>query len=182
MILAFETLRDLVFDVPATKDEELLYEPFAFDDAMAQNPSTFSLVFYIDGINYQYDISVQENTIPSEQLSYRSEGRKTLVFSRTFDVAEKVAKLPVGKVCGLFCKRKTVLSGNTLGNGACCLHVKNQHPFANTGGRDDLLQGDVPSLHRAGYFVAELEHQHTCQGRVEKRFLCSICVLHNLGL
>ncbi|MCH3907161.1 MAG: ATP-binding protein [Sphaerochaeta sp.] len=118
MILAFDTLRDLVLDGPETKDEETLYEPFALDDAMAQKPSTFSLVFYIGGINYQYDISVQENTIPSEQLSYRPEGRKTLVFSRTFDVVEKVAKLTVGKVCGLSAKEKTILSGNTLGNGS----------------------------------------------------------------
>ncbi|NCC91220.1 MAG: ATP-binding protein, partial [Spirochaetia bacterium] len=79
-------------------------------------PGTFSLVFFIEGIRYEYLICLDGKRIHKESLRYTPEERISTLFVRTYDAENSIAKLTIGKRCSLSAKDRVILDGNTLEN------------------------------------------------------------------
>ena len=62
------------------KDTALPQEPFAFTDQ--DEPTTFEIIYYYDGIKYAYGYSFTREKIIEEYLYHWRNGREGLVFSR----------------------------------------------------------------------------------------------------
>lgn len=63
------------------KGEQLPQEPFAFTDE-ADEPTTFEIIYYYNGVKYAYGYQFNKNEILSEYLYHWPKGREALVFSR----------------------------------------------------------------------------------------------------
>ena len=116
ILLALQFLRDLVVHGPSTKDEETGFTPFLLDANTRNEPGTFSLVFFIEGIRYEYLICLDGKRIHKESLRYTPGERISTLFVRTYDAENSIAKLTIGKRCSLSAKDRVILDGNTLEN------------------------------------------------------------------
>ncbi|WP_332445968.1 AAA family ATPase [Sphaerochaeta sp.] len=116
LLQALDFLRNLALSGPDTKDEETGFVPFLLDEETQKQKGTFSLVFYIDSIRYEYSISLDDKIIHYESLRYSPEGRIATLFSRSYDQKLKTSKLSIGAKSMLSSKEKTILHGNTIEN------------------------------------------------------------------
>lgn len=116
LLRALGFLRTLVLSGPDTKDEEIDFIPFALDEETRKQPGTFSLIFFIDRIRYEYAVSIDRKRVYRESLRFSPEGRIATLFTRSFDAKNSVSKLTIGTKCLLSAKDKTILYGNTLEN------------------------------------------------------------------
>ncbi len=116
MLQALEFIRDLVISGPETKDEETGFTPFLLDPIAQAQPGTFSLIFYIEGIQYEYSVRLDSQRILWEALRFTPEKRIATLFSRTYDTENSVSKLNFGSKCTLSARERTILNGNTLEN------------------------------------------------------------------
>jgi len=116
LLRALGFLRTIVLSAPDTKDEETDFIPFALDTKTRNQPGTFSLIFFIDKIRYEYTVCIDRKRIFYESLRYSPEGRIATLFTRTYDTENSVSKLTIGAKCSLSAKEKTILNGNTLEN------------------------------------------------------------------
>ena len=69
------------------KGVDLPQEPFAFSDA-GREPTTFEMIYFYEGIKYDYGFSFDQKRIVSEYLYHWPKGREALVFSREGDAYE----------------------------------------------------------------------------------------------
>lgn len=116
LLKALEFLRNIVLSGPETKDEETDFVPFSLDEETRKQPGTFSLIFFINRIRYEYSVCLDSKRIYRESLRFSPEGRVATLFTRIFDEKNSVAKLSIGAKCLLSAKEKTILNGNTLEN------------------------------------------------------------------
>ena len=105
LLKALGFVRTLVLSGPDTKDKET-----------RKQPGTFSLIFFINKIRYEYTVCIDRKRIYHESLRFSPEGRVATLFTRSFDVENSVSKLIIGAKCSLSAKDKTILNGNTLEN------------------------------------------------------------------
>ena len=122
LLKALGFLRTIVLSAPDTKDEDTPFIPFALDKETRNQPGTFSLVFFIDRIRYEYTVCIDRKRIYHESLRFSPEGRVATLFTRTYDAENSVSKLTIGAKCSLSAKDKTILNGNTLEN-STALHA-----------------------------------------------------------
>lgn len=116
LLLALQFLRNLVVDGPSTKNEKTGFIPFLLDATTRNEPGTFSIVFYIDSVRYEYLICLDEKRIHREALRFTPGERIATLFSRTYDAENSISKLNIGQKCSLSAKDKVILDGNTLEN------------------------------------------------------------------
>jgi AAA15 family ATPase/GTPase len=116
MLHALDFVRNLVLSGPETKDEETGFTPFLLDPIAQAQPGTFSLIFYIEGIQYEYLVCLDSQRILWEVLRFTPEKRIATLFSRNYDTEKSVSKLNFGSKCTLSAKERTILNGNTLEN------------------------------------------------------------------
>ena len=116
ILLAMDFLRDLILFGPDTKNEETGFVPFALDNESINKSGEFSLIFFIEGIKYEYSVTLDKKRIHFESLDYTPLNRKAKLFSRTFDDEKKISKIVIGAGCKLLSKDKLILNGNTLEN------------------------------------------------------------------
>ncbi|MDK2860465.1 MAG: hypothetical protein PWP25_1651 [Sphaerochaeta sp.] len=116
LLLALDFLRDIVISGPETKEQITGYQPFALDESYRNQPGSFFLIFYVDGVRYEYSVTLDEKRIHHESLRFAPEGRIATLFSRTFDTENNVARLSIGAKCQFSANDKTILKGNTLEN------------------------------------------------------------------
>jgi len=113
---AMQFLRDIILKSPDSKDQGIQFEPFLLDKETVDKPGSFYIVFYINKIKYEYFISLDKKRIYSETLYFTPEGRKSRVYSRTFDKENQISKIIFGSSCKFKAKDKLVLKGNTFEN------------------------------------------------------------------
>jgi len=116
LLRALGFLRTIVLSAPDTKDEDTYFIPFALDKETRNQPGSFSLIFFIDRIRYEYSVCIDRKRIHRESLRFSPGGRIATLFTRTFDTDNLVSKLTIGAKCSLSAKDKTILNGNTLEN------------------------------------------------------------------
>lgn len=80
---ALLTMRDMVCGETAKplKGERIIQEPFAFTEN-GNEPTTFEVIYYYEGIKYAYGYTFDTRQIISEYLYHWPNGREALIFSR----------------------------------------------------------------------------------------------------
>jgi len=83
LIRAFEFLHEFWFETKKDINEKTDAIPFKLDRKTPNQPSSFSLKFYVEGIRYWYQLEVDENRVHSEKLYYYISVQPTLLFERS---------------------------------------------------------------------------------------------------
>ncbi len=72
--------------------DEISVTPFLFDDASANEPTEFEMVFISEGIRYQYGFAAKKSHITEEWLIAYPKGRPQRWFSRGFNEETKTSE------------------------------------------------------------------------------------------
>lgn len=72
------------------------YEPFKLDQSTTQQPVTFSIVFMIEAVKYEYTISFTKNVIVEEILDYYPSGKSANLFKRVSDTPKDYTTVEIG--------------------------------------------------------------------------------------
>lgn len=110
ILMALTWLRDAVRDSLRFWDESIPVEPFAFG-AFPREPSDFALDMAIEGVRFEYVLSVERDGVRYEGLFHYPEGRRRRIFER--DGSELVLQRGLGGLSGtreLLTERSLALS------------------------------------------------------------------------
>ncbi len=104
LLQAFAFLRDCVVGAVGVqnKGDKIPYNPFAFSDTAAQNPSVFTVEFVADGVLYEYELACDATHIVHEHLYSWPNNRETRIFCRdgqefTFTEATREKQKPLAE-------------------------------------------------------------------------------------
>jgi len=113
LLFAIQTLWKLLFYPKYNKEEPIDFNPFALSE---DYPTELGIIFFINGIKYQYAISYNKSNILLEKFEYAPNGIISLFYSREFAGEDKVPVIRFGDLLGLSAKSKNTLIDNTLNN------------------------------------------------------------------
>ena len=85
LIEAFEFIRSFWFTVRENKDFPTEAVPFLLDKKTPDEPSEFSLVFFIEGTKYMYSLVIDKKIVFSEKLFIYPGTQPALIFERKFN-------------------------------------------------------------------------------------------------
>ncbi len=85
ILKAISALRELVLDAIPEGTKLPWYEPFRLNDENPAMPVTFEIRFVENDVIYCYSVSFGQNSIVSESLVYRPNGRPKVIFKRGGD-------------------------------------------------------------------------------------------------
>ena len=75
------------------------YKPFLLDNESKEMPSELELSYYIDDVNYIYNIKISRDRIEEEELKIKGRGLK--IYSRKYDKDTETIKINFGSACDL---------------------------------------------------------------------------------
>lgn len=87
---AIEFLHNFFFDKPDDVEEKTGVSPFKLDTATPNEPSEFSLKFYVGGIKYWYELKITPKQVISEKLSFYPTVQPKKLFERTLENGQSV--------------------------------------------------------------------------------------------
>lgn len=82
LLNVFDFLRSFWFEIPEDKDESTGVIPFLLDEETPQEPSEFSLIFYVNGKKHLYSLILNKKKVISEKLFVYPRTQPALVFER----------------------------------------------------------------------------------------------------
>lgn len=87
LLRAVEALRVMVEESARLQEGQALpwIQPHRLDAATEQQPTTFALVFLLDGVRYQYEVATTAQRVFHEELTAWPQGRPQTWFVRTFN-------------------------------------------------------------------------------------------------
>ncbi len=83
LVAIFDYLRRFWFNKPLDKDEPTGVVPFLLDKKTPNEPSEFTLLFYIDGIKYKYHLQLTKKAVLREELYIYPSIQPAFIFKRT---------------------------------------------------------------------------------------------------
>lgn len=92
LLAAFDFLRNFWFDIKSDIDEETGVIPFLLDIDTPNQPSEFNIIFYIGEKKYRYLLVLDSKKVIKEELYVYNSVQPSLVFSRTMEGKQSVAK------------------------------------------------------------------------------------------
>lgn len=99
---ALNHLRWLVrFSAGLMPDMALPFNPFKLDRVHCLSPSTFKIIFTVDDVRYDYEVSHLSDRVTNEKLERYATGRSQLMFHRYVDDDDKVRLNLTSKMSGL---------------------------------------------------------------------------------
>lgn len=99
---ALSQLRSIVrFSSGLMPDMELPYNPFRLDRAHRSSPTTFKIIFTVDDLRFDYEVSYLPTHVLNEKLEKYETGRPQLMFHRYTDDDRKTQLKLTGKMSGL---------------------------------------------------------------------------------
>lgn len=114
MLYAMDTLFSLMYIPQYNKNNEIVeYTPFAL---CKNQPTHMGVVFYKDGIRYDYEISYCDTHIISEKLGYYPTRTHAEFYTREFVGVDKQPKIRFGGKLKMFSKTKNSIIENTFNN------------------------------------------------------------------
>ena len=116
LLKALDFLRSFVLHPKSEKAESTGHIPFLFDDEYEHRPGVFSLVFYVDGIKYLYNMSLGKDTVYDEHLQYYPSSRPALFFQRKYDATNEKSMIEFGGTLGFSASEKSLIEGLTIAN------------------------------------------------------------------
>ena len=117
-IKAFEFLVNKLIRFSPTyqKESKLDFSPFQFTENSSHNPSYFQLVFFIEGVKYNYHLKFNQEFILEETLQYSPNGRLAEIYHRTTDKEKRLSKIKFGSTIEAEKHKQIQLEGNTVSN------------------------------------------------------------------
>lgn len=115
-INAVRTMRQIVVNKPAERDEPLDYMPFLLDSSSRFEVTTFCMIFYIDNNRYIYNVSYDEDVIHEESLSISRKSRIITVYNRTYDDKKHLSEVEFFPECELPKDEQYLLQRQTTTN------------------------------------------------------------------
>ena len=98
LLMAFDTLKELVTELRDDKTDPLPYHPFALDPTDSHhNPSHIELTYHFDGGRYRYEIGWDERAIVEENLYLLRPTTETRLIHRWHDEETKTAQVDYDK-------------------------------------------------------------------------------------
>lgn len=98
LLMAFDTLKELVTELRDDKTDPLPYHPFALDPTGSHhNPSHIELTYHFDGRRYRYEIGWDERAIVEENLYLLRPTTETRLIHRWQDEETKTAQVVYDK-------------------------------------------------------------------------------------
>lgn len=82
LLNVFGFLRNFWFEIPEDKDESTGVIPFLLDEETPQEPSEFSLIFYVNEKKHLYSLILNKKKVISEKLFVYPRTQPALVFER----------------------------------------------------------------------------------------------------
>lgn len=102
VIDALSHLRWLVrFSAGLMPEKTLLYNPFKLNEKHRSSPTTFKIVFTVDDVRYDYEVSHLPDRVTNEKLEKYETGRSQLMFHRYVDDENRVQLKLTSKMSGL---------------------------------------------------------------------------------
>ena len=116
ILKALHFLRKLILAPPIDKNTIISYTPFLFDETTFKEDTSFTLEFIAQQTRYLYTVELNQEAILKEELLMYSP-KKSLVYSRTTNIEEKIASIKFGDKVKISKEDKTFLEKSTLWNG-----------------------------------------------------------------
>lgn len=85
LLNAFDFLNDFWFSTKKDITEKTGVVPFKLDKDTPDQPSSFSLKFYVGSVKYWYQVELNDKKVLSEKLFFYSSVQPTLLFSRELE-------------------------------------------------------------------------------------------------
>jgi len=82
LVNAFEYLHDFWFNIPESKNIETDVIPFLLDNESRNQPSEFTLIFYVNKKKHIYNLKLNNSSVISESLHYYPGRQPAEVFTR----------------------------------------------------------------------------------------------------
>ena len=89
-LYAIEDMRYFLTSDPENMDSPTGFEPFMLDKETPNQPSEFSIKFWVDGIRYCYQLHSTSKSVVYEKLSYYKTTQPIMVFKRVFEDGQSV--------------------------------------------------------------------------------------------
>lgn len=105
--------------------------PFLMDADSRNQPSSFSLVFYIGDIRYEYRIELDSKKIYKEELYYYPNNRRALFYERTWMEEKSNSTVSFGTLLGLTPLQKLFIESNCVANTTVLSTYKNANVEKN---------------------------------------------------
>lgn len=102
VVAALDRLQWLVrFSAGLMPETKLPYNPFRLDGAHRSSPSTFKIIFTVDDVRYDYEVSYRPDCVTNEKMEKYETGRSQLMFHRYADENDNVQLKLTAKMSGL---------------------------------------------------------------------------------
>jgi len=92
VLKAIEALCQFWFAEPQNMDTMIMAKPLLLDSTSSNEPSLFSMKFWVDGIRYWYQLTMIRNRVYSEKLSYYKTVQPIMVFDRQLNDEQSVVR------------------------------------------------------------------------------------------
>lgn len=105
--------RTLAFPAARPTSEIRYYIPFRLRN---NEPTRMNVIFFVDGIKYEYHLEFNNKYILNEEMSYYPKKSKALFYSRQFVAEDKRCKIIFGQSLNFSAKTKEEIIGSTFNN------------------------------------------------------------------
>ena len=92
LLNALDFLKEFWFEIKKDNTETTGVIPFKFDKSTQNEPSCFSIKFFVDGVRYWYQLELNNKKISLEKLYFYSSNQPTLLFERELDHGISIVK------------------------------------------------------------------------------------------
>ncbi len=113
LLYAIEDIWDKLYSPRSSKDERIVYRPFAFRNG---ENSKMELSFFIEGVKYSYKIEYNGSVIEYELLEFNPNGVQSMFYERKHNYTTNLPEIAFGKNVGLDSKTSQAIATNTLPN------------------------------------------------------------------
>lgn len=130
LLMAFDTLKELVTVMREEKMERLPYHEFALDPQKeGHKPSEIVLVYHFDGKRYRYEIRWNEKAIQEERLTWIKLATEVELYHRWYDEESKLVAVDYGKAMEINDDTKYVIRTSLLRNNSVISTIANTNIY-----------------------------------------------------
>ena len=155
MFSALNYLRMIATAKPQKPSDKPEYRPFLLDKSSSTQPTELSLIYYIDGTCFNYDIKVSSECIEEEELKL-VQSRSSRIFYRYHNKELDKVVINYGSACDLSKSDQHDLEVNTLANASVlstfgALNLESQILSKNF----DYVENHISMIHRSDKSLAD---------------------------
>ena len=92
LLKAVDALHRFWFAEPQNMDTSTMAKPFLLNSTSPKEPSSFTMLFWVDGVRYKYELEASQNRVNREKLSFYNTNRANMVFERSLEDEQSVVR------------------------------------------------------------------------------------------